>query len=68
MPEQNGNHFADKIFKCIFMTEIIVVWLKFHIFSWRSKSWVNIGLGNGLAPRELQAISWINDDYVILCH
>ena len=29
-PGQNGRHFADDIFRCIFVNEKICIWLKFH--------------------------------------
>ena len=36
--EQNGRHFADDIFKCIFLNKNIVFWFKFHwsLFYWSS--------------------------------
>ena len=54
-PEQNGRHFADDIFKCIFMNE------KFCISIDKK---VSIGSGNGLAPNRRQAITWTNADPV----
>ena len=32
-PKQNVWHFADDIFKCVFMNEIFVLWFEFH-WSW----------------------------------
>ena len=36
LTHQNGRHFADDIFRCIFVNESFVFWLKFHwsLFLW----------------------------------
>ena len=30
-PEQNGRHFADNIFRCIFMNEIFCIFIKISL-------------------------------------
>ena len=58
-PGQNGLHFADDIFECIFMND------RFCILIQISPKFVPKGLvdnisGNGLAQNRWQAISWAN--------
>ena len=60
--EKNGRHFADDIFKCIFLNENfwipIQIWLKLG-----PKGPINIssiGSDDGLAPTRRQAIFWTN--------
>ena len=60
---QNGSHFADNIFRCIFMNE------KFYILIEISLILVPEGpidncLDNGLAPNRRQAIIWTNADLI----
>ena len=38
-PGQNGRHFADDIFRCIFVNEMFLFWLKFH---WSLFLWVQL--------------------------
>ena len=52
-PGQNGCHFADDIFKRIFLIKRFTFWLKFH------RSFF-IGSDNGMAPTRRQAIIWTN--------
>ena len=62
-PRQNGRHFADDIFKCIFLTEN--VWISMNIsLKFVPKVQINnssIGSDNGLAPTRWQAIVRTND-------
>ena len=59
-PEQNGCHFADIIFNCIFLNESHCILVKFftEFYSWEF-SWqlVSIASVNGLAPNRHQALS-----------
>ena len=61
-PGQNGRHFADDIFRCIFVTE------KFRILIDISLKFVPKGLvdslDNCLAPNRRQAIIWTNVDSI----
>ena len=55
-PRQNGRHFADDIFKCIFLNEN--VWIPIKI----SLKFVPKGPINNIpAPARRQAIIWTND-------
>ena len=66
-PGQNGSHFADDIFMCIFMNEksriLSQISLKF-VPKGPIDNKVSIGSGNGLAPNRRQAIIWTNADPV----
>ena len=55
---QNGRHFTDDIFKRIFF--------EFHwsLFPRVQLTKPGIGLGNGLAPKRRQAITWTNADLI----
>ena len=59
-PDQNGRHFADDIFICIFMNEkfciLIKISLKFVSNGAIDKK-TTVGLDIGLAPNRRQAIS-----------
>ena len=59
-PAQNGHHFADDIFRCIFMNEkfciLIKISLKFVLKGPVDKK--SIGLENVLVPTRQQAIIW----------
>ena len=61
MPRQNGLHFADDIFQCIFTNKkawiLIQISLKFVLEAPIDKKWACRGSGNGLAPN-----TWINAD------
>ena len=63
---QNGRHFIDDIFRCIFVNEkfciLIKIWLQFVPKGPIDKP--STGLDNGLAPNTRQAIIWTNDDTV----
>ena len=65
-PRQNGRHFADNIFKCIFLNEnvwiAIDISLKFVHWSVKLKIF-HIGSDNGLVPIRPEAIIWTTDDY-----
>ena len=60
---QNGQRFADDIFKCIFFNENVHMLIKFEVCSYGS-NWqiISIGLNKGLAPLRRQAIIWNNVD------
>ena len=72
-PRQNGCHFADGIFKCIFLNEDVTCKfrLKFHCTEVCSQGFIwqyaSIGSDNGLPPGRRQAIIWTNDGLVYLC-
>ena len=64
-PGQNGRHFADDLFRCIFVNEkffiLIKISLKFvskHLTDNNSA----FGLDTGLVPNRQQAIIWSNVD------
>ena len=63
-PRQNGRHFPDDIFKCIFLNESI--WNSIEIsLKFAPKSPINnipalVGSDNGLALTRRQAIIWTN--------
>ena len=64
-PRQNDRHFADDVFKCIFLNENI--WFFYYNFTEVSSygsDWkqVSIGSGNNLAPIRQHAIIWTNAD------
>ena len=63
-PIQNGRHFPDDIFKCIFFNEnvqiSIMISLKF-VPKWSNQQYSSIGSDNGSAPTRRQAIVWTND-------
>ena len=56
---QNGRHFADDIFKCVFLNEDI--WISMNISPKFVPQYSSIGSDNGLVPIRWQAIIWIND-------
>ena len=60
---QNGRHFPDDIFKCIFSNEKVCISIKISLkFSHSSnKHYSSIGSDNGLAPTRRQAIIWTNE-------
>ena len=56
---QNGHHFTDDIFNCIFLNENVWISIKIshNCFSWGfNLQYSNIGSDNGLAPTRRQAI------------
>ena len=65
-PGQNGRHFADDIFRCIWVNESFVFWLKFHwgLLLWAQFTIPIIGLDNGLTPNRRQVIIWTNVDQI----
>ena len=64
-PGKNGRHFADDIFKCIFVNEkfciLIKISLKFvlGVSNWQEP---NVCLENSLGPNRREAIIWTNTD------
>ena len=60
-PRQNGRHFADDIFKCIFLDENVWIPIKLHRRVQLKHS--STGSDNGLTPLRRQAIIWNNDGY-----
>ena len=66
----NGCHFADNIFKCIFLmkTLILTTILPKRIYSPGSNwQYGSISSDNGLAPNRRQAIIWTNDGIGYWC-
>ena len=66
-PGQNGRHFADDIFRCIFVKEKFCIMIKISLkFVPKGPVGNNLsnGLDNGLAPNMRQAIIWTNADPV----
>ena len=63
MLRQNGRHFADDIFRCIFMNEKICILIKISL-KFVPKGPINNNpawcLDNGLVPNKRQAIIWTN--------
>ena len=64
-PGQNGRHFADNIFKCIFLNEKIWILCKISLkivpkgpIDNDQAPGSSIGFDNGLAPNRRQAIIW----------
>ena len=62
-PRRNWRHFADDIFKYIFLYEKVRISLDFtEIWSYGSnQQYSNIGSDDGLVPTRRQAIIWTND-------
>ena len=63
-PGQNGPHFADNIFRCIFQNEKFCIFIKISP-KFVSKGPIDnnkaIGSDNDLAPNRHQAITWTKD-------
>ena len=63
-PRQNGRHFPDDIFKCIFLNEnvgiLITISLKFFT-KWANHQYSSICSDKDLALSKRQAIIWTND-------
>ena len=60
---QNGHHFADDIFKCIFLNENVWILIKISVKFVPEdpvNKYYSIGSDNGLAPNRQQAIIWTN--------
>ena len=71
---QNGHHFTDAIFKCIFLNENVWILIKFYWSLFVGSNWQfsSIVSDNGLAPFRQQAIIWTNEGsndgiYASLC-
>ena len=62
-PRQNRHHFAEPIFKCIFLNENIMILIKIDLslFQESNKQYFSISSDNGLAPSRRHAIIWTND-------
>ena len=76
---QNGRHFADDVFRFIFVTETLCTWIKISLKFVLKRpddikpalvqiiAWRRIGdkpSNNGLAPNRRQAIIWTNADLI----
>ena len=64
LPEQNGRHFTDDIFKRIFLNEKSKFRFKFYWNLFLRVQYVSVGSSNGLAPNRRQAVIWTNADPV----
>ena len=60
-PRQNGHHFPDDIFECIFLNENEWISIKISPKFVPKGQINNIPSDNGLAPARRQAIIWSND-------
>ena len=62
---QNGRHFPDDIFKCIFLNEnvwiLIMISLKFVPKDSSNWQYSSIGLDNDMELSRCQAIIWTDD-------
>ena len=67
-PGQNGHHFANNIFRCIFVNESSVFWFKFHwsLFP-RNQLKITTGLDNGLVPNSLYLNQCWPDSLTHIC-
>ena len=64
-PGQNGRHFADNIFRCIFLNEKICILIEISLkFVLEGSIENKENLDNGLAPNRRQAIIWTNADSI----
>ena len=68
MPRKNARHFADDIFKCIFLNKkvwiFVTISLKFIPKSSINNEYMSIGLDNGLTPIRRPTIIWTNDSLI----
>ena len=66
-PGQNGRHFADDLFRCIFVNVKVCILIEISL-KFVPKDLINnnlaFGLDNGLVPNRRQAIIWTNADPV----
>ena len=60
-PRQDGRHFPDDIFKCIFFNENVKISIKISLKFVPKGPINNIPSDNGLAPARRQAIIWTHD-------
>ena len=69
-PGQDGQHFADNIFKLTFLTKSLYFDPNFtdHCSSGSNYQWGRICSGNGLAPAGCHAITWTNINQDIWHH
>ena len=67
LPRHNGRHFADDIFKWIFMYEKFYILFKFHRSLFLRAIWQygSTGSGNGLTPNRQQGITCTNADPIL---
>ena len=63
-PWKNGRHFADDIFRCIFVNEKFCVSIKISVKFVKGPIDNNSVIDNGLAPNRRQAITWTNADSI----
>ena len=65
-PRQDGCHFADDIFKRIFLNENVWISINIHWSYLPGSNWqyTSVGSDNDLAPTRRQAIIWTNDGQV----
>ena len=61
-PRQNGRHFPDGIFICIFLNANVYILIKFTDVCSYESNWQHFSIGsdNGLAPG---TIIWTNNGY-----
>ena len=60
-PRQNGRHFPDDIFKCIFLNENEWISIKLSLKFVPNWQYSITGSDNGLGSSRRQAIIWTND-------
>ena len=65
-PIQNGCHFADNVFKCIFLNENFWISNNISLKCVPCGQIDNISSDNGLAPNRREAIIWTNNGLVNL--
>ena len=61
---QNGRHFADNPFKCIFLNENVGISIKISLNFVTACQYSSIGSDNDLAPTRRLAIIWTNDGLI----
>ena len=61
-PGQNGHHFVDDIFRCIFVNEKFCISIKISLKFVPNSHQPSIGLDNGMATNRRHAIIWTNAD------
>ena len=66
-PRQNGCHFADKIFKLIFLHENSCIYIHWNWFSRVHLKLGSIGSNDVLVWNRRQAIIWTNDGLIYWC-
>ena len=66
-PEQNGRHFTDGIFRCIFENEQFCILIKISLKFVANDPIDDNPAGNGLAMSRWQAMTWTIDEPVDWC-